>query len=141
MLRHELSRQKGRLLLSVLMLKDACRNCYAVAGVDRVVSHESRQFADDGHKALIDQLRHPLRVSDALVSAHCNVHSFSLPPKRGRDPSAPLCYATQPSMKGYKGRRNFRELRKAEVQLRRTQHRRRVAGELVMLPWVLCFLC
>src|SRR5918993_3654586 len=122
MLRHKLSRQKGRLLLSVLMLKDASRNCYAVPGVDRVVSHESRHFADDGHKDLIDQLRHPLRVSRALVAPHCNVHSFSPPPKRGRDPSAPLCYATQSSMKGYKGRRNFLELRQHEV--RRTPSRR-----------------
>src|SRR5829696_6863265 len=53
MLPHELSCHKGRLLLSVLMLKDAGRNCYAVPSVDQVVSHESRHFADDGHKALL----------------------------------------------------------------------------------------
>src|SRR5215218_8704684 len=51
MLPHELSCHKGRLLLSVLMLKDACRNCYAVPGVHQVVSHESRHLADDRHKA------------------------------------------------------------------------------------------
>src|SRR5215212_11680917 len=90
MLLHELSCLKGRLLLSVLMLKDANCNHYAVAGVDPVVSHESRHFADDGHKALLSQLRQLLRVTHTLVSAHCNVHSFSLPPfKRGRDRSAP----------------------------------------------------
>src|SRR5215211_2939656 len=53
MLLHELSCPIGGLLLSVLMLKDAGRNYYAVAGVDPVVSHESRHFADDGHKALL----------------------------------------------------------------------------------------
>src|SRR5215211_1411944 len=115
MLSHELSSHIVRLLLSSLMLKDAGRNHYAIPSVDPVVSHEPLYFAAEGHKALIDQLPRLLRVSDALVSAHCNVHSFSPPPKRGRDPSAPLCYATQPSMKGYKGRRNFRELRFREV--------------------------
>src|SRR5215208_1356777 len=89
MLCHELSCHKGRLLLSVLMLKDAGCNHYAVAGVDKVVSHESRQFADYGHKVL-GHLRHLLGVTHSLVAPHCNVHRFSLPPlKRGRDPSAP----------------------------------------------------
>ena len=49
MLLHQLSCPKVRLLLSVLMLKDACRNYYAVSGVNKVVSHESRHLADDGH--------------------------------------------------------------------------------------------
>src|SRR5215213_10954004 len=90
MLRDELSCQKGRLLLCGLMLKDANPDHYAVPGVECVVSHESRQFADDGHKALLGKLCHLLRVTHTLVSAHCNVHSFSLPPfKRGRDRSAP----------------------------------------------------
>src|SRR5215203_2983532 len=75
MLGHELSRQKGRLLLSVLMLEDAGRNYHAVPGVDRVVSHETRHLADDGHKALLGHLSHLLRVTHALVAAHCNVHS------------------------------------------------------------------
>src|SRR3712207_7286672 len=89
MLRYELSCPKGGLLLSVLMLKDASCNHYAVSGIDQVVSHESRHFADDGHKAFLAHLRHLLRVSHTLVAPHCNVHSFSPPPKRGRDPSAP----------------------------------------------------
>src|SRR5829696_9795521 len=80
MLPHELSCHKGRLLLSVLMLKDAGRNCYAVPSVDRVVSHESRHFADDGHKALLGHLRHLLGVGHVLEAPHCNIHSFSLPP-------------------------------------------------------------
>src|ERR687894_3262523 len=96
MLRYELSCPKGRLLLSVLMLEDAGRNYYAVSGVDQVPSHESRHLADDGHKALLGHLPHLLRVGHALVAPHCNVHSFSLPPlERGRDPSAPPCYATR----------------------------------------------
>src|SRR5918992_2845696 len=115
MLRHELSCHKGRLLLSILMLKDAGCNHYAVAGIDQVVSHESRHFADDGHKAFLAQLRHLLRVSHALVAPYCNVHRFSLPPlKRGRDPSARLKLINVPSVKGYEGSRNFRELRHGE---------------------------
>src|ERR671910_2063898 len=107
---HELSSHKVRLLLSILMLKDACRNHYAIAGVDPIVSDEPWYFADEGHKALIDQLPRLLRVSDALVSAHCNVHSFSPPPKRGRDPNGSrLALINVPSVKGYEGRRNFRE--------------------------------
>src|SRR5215216_7540480 len=89
MLPPQLSCPKGRLLLSVLMLKDANPNHYAVPGVDCVVSHESRQFTDDGHKVLLGHLRHPLRVGNTLVSAHCNVHRFTPPPKRRRDPKAP----------------------------------------------------
>src|SRR5918993_5029949 len=89
MLPHELSCPIGGLLLSGLMLKDANPNHYAVPGVDCVVSHESRQFTDDGHKVLLGYLRHPLRVGNTLVSAHCNVHSFTPPPKRRRDPWAP----------------------------------------------------
>src|SRR3712207_1510171 len=102
MLRHKLSCPKGRLLLSVLMLKDAGRNRYAVPGVDQVVSHESRHLADDGHKALLGHLPHPLRVGHALVAPHRNVHRFTPPPKRARDPSAPPCCTTLPSMTGCK---------------------------------------
>src|SRR5215213_11493685 len=78
MLCHELSCHKGRLLLCVLVLEDAGCNCYAVPGVDQVVSHESGHFADDGHKALLGHLHHLLRVSDALEAPHCSVHSFRL---------------------------------------------------------------
>src|ERR671933_176506 len=80
MLLHQLSCPKGRLLLSVLMLKDAYRSYDAVACVDMVVSYESRHFADDGHEDLLGQLGHLLGVGHALVSAHHSVHSFSLPP-------------------------------------------------------------
>src|SRR5215217_1016321 len=85
MLCHELSCPKVRLLLSVLVLEDAGRNYYAVPGVDPVVSYKSRHFADEGHKALIDQLHHLLRVGDALVAPHRNIHRSRLPPShRGR---------------------------------------------------------
>src|ERR687883_134916 len=76
MLGYEFSSLPVRLLLSGLVLKDAGRNHYAVPGVDPVVSHESRHFADDGHKALIDQPPRLLRVGNALVAPHRNVHSF-----------------------------------------------------------------
>src|SRR5215213_7716722 len=56
MLLHKLSSHKGRLLLSVLMLKDANADHYAVPGVECVVSHESRHLADDGHKAFLATL-------------------------------------------------------------------------------------
>src|SRR5215212_11846085 len=94
MLLHELSCPEGRLLLSVLMLKDAGRNYYAVPGLDTVVSNESRHLADDGHVVLLNQLRHLLRVGDALVAPHRNVHSFRVPPShRGR--------ADQPRLQSY----------------------------------------
>src|SRR5215217_1643131 len=110
MLGHELSCQKGRLLLSVLMLKDAGCNHYSVPGVDKVVSNESRHLADDGHKVLC-HLRHLLRVSHALEAPHCNVHSFSLPPlKRGGTRRPRLELINVPSVKGYKGWRNFLEI-------------------------------
>src|ERR671915_1930008 len=110
MLCHELSSPKGRLLLSVLMFKDADPNQYAVPGVDCVVSHEPRHFADDGHKALLGNLRHLLRVSHALEAPHCNVHDFGLPPShRGRAPSGPAVLINMPSVKDYKGWRNFGE--------------------------------
>src|SRR5215213_7514856 len=90
MLLHKLSSHKGRLLLSVLMLKDANADHYAVPGVECVVSHESRHLADDGHKAFLGHLGQLLRISHDLVSAHCNVHSFRLTPlKRGLDTSGP----------------------------------------------------
>src|SRR5215208_4643199 len=76
MLRHELSSLPVRLLLSVLVLKDAGRNHYALPGVDAVVSHESRHFADDGYKALIHQAPCLARVGHALVAPYRSVHSF-----------------------------------------------------------------
>ena len=79
MLRVELSSPPIRLLLSILMLKDAGRNYYAVPGVGQVLSHESRDLADDGHKALIDQLPHFSRVGHALKPPHRSVHSFCAP--------------------------------------------------------------
>src|SRR5688500_12619700 len=75
MLLHKLSCPKGGLLLSVLMLKDAGRNCYPVAGVDQVVSHESRHLADDRQKAFLGYLHHLLGVTHALEAPHCSVHS------------------------------------------------------------------
>src|SRR5918994_7431846 len=86
MILHELSCHKGRLLLSSLVLENADPNDYAVPGVDCVVSHESLYFADQGHKAFLSHLCHLLRITHALVSAHCNVHRFTLPPfQRGQD--------------------------------------------------------
>src|SRR5215203_2289000 len=76
MLRHELSSPPVRLLLCLLVFKDAGRNHYAVPGVDTVVSHESGHFADDGYKALIHQARCLARVGHALVGPYRNVHSF-----------------------------------------------------------------
>src|SRR5215217_221324 len=67
MLRHEISSPPVRLLLSVLVLKDAGRNHYAIPGVDHVVSHESGHFADDGYKALIHQARCLARVGQNLA--------------------------------------------------------------------------
>src|SRR3712207_9061162 len=64
------------LFLSRLMLKDAGRKYYAVAGVDPVESHESWQFAEDGHEAFLDHLPHLLLVFHALVAPHRDVHSF-----------------------------------------------------------------
>src|SRR5829696_9323726 len=117
MLPHQLSCPIGGLLLSVLMLKDANPNHYPVPGVDCVVSHESRQFTDDGHKVLLGHLRHPLRVGNILVSAHCNVHRFTPPPKRRRGRRVPPNQLINvPSVKGYKGWRNFRESPKGEVR-------------------------
>src|SRR5215212_4926734 len=117
MLPHQLSCPIGGLLLSVLMLKDANPNHYAVPGVDCVVSHESWQFTDDGHKVLLGHLRHPLRVGNTLVSAHCNVHSFTPPPKRRRGRRVPPNQLINvPSVKGYKGWRNFRECMAGELR-------------------------
>src|ERR671921_590761 len=117
MLPHQLSCPIGGLLLSVLMLKDANANHYPVPGVECVVSHEARQFTDDGHKVLLGHLLHPLRVGNTLVSAHCNVHSFTPPPKRRRGRRVPPNQLINvPSVKGYKGWRNFREPDTGEVR-------------------------
>src|SRR5215216_8095168 len=76
MLCHEISSPPSRLLLSLLVLKDAGRNHYSVPGVDKVVSHESRHFADDGYKALLHLPPHLARVGHTLVAPYRNVHSF-----------------------------------------------------------------
>src|SRR5215204_3024796 len=76
MLRHELSSPPVRLLLIGLVLKDAGRNHYAVPSVDPVVSHETRDFADDGHEALLYQAPCLARVGHALVPTYRSVHSF-----------------------------------------------------------------
>src|SRR5215211_1350028 len=87
MLRHELSSPPVRLLLGVLVLKDAGRNHYALPGVDKVESHESWHFADDRHKALLHQARCLARVGHALIPPYRNVRSFcatsfpTLPPR------------------------------------------------------------
>src|SRR5918994_4174046 len=110
MLLHKLSSHKGGLLLSFLMLKDANPDHYAVPGVECVVSHKSRQFAYDGHKAFVGHLGHLLGVSDALVAPHCNVHSsLAYLPKTGRDLPGPAALINVFSVKSYKGRRNFGE--------------------------------
>src|SRR5918998_4281570 len=101
MLLYELSCPKGRLLLSVLMLKDACRNCYSVPGVHQVVSHESRHLADDGQKAFLGYLQHLLRVSHALEAPHCSVHRFTyLPLREGGTLRPRLKLINVPSVKG-----------------------------------------
>src|ERR687889_2634566 len=76
MLRHEISSPPVRLLLSILVLKDAGRNHYPVPGVDKVVSHESGHFADDGYKALLHLAPYLARVGHALVAPYRSVHSF-----------------------------------------------------------------
>src|SRR5215212_10504890 len=108
MLRDELSCHKGRLLLSSLVLKDADPNDYAVPGVDCVVSHESRQFADYGHKAFLGHLGHLLRITHALEAPHCSVHSPSPPPYEEGGTGRPrLKLINGPSVKAYKDPRNF----------------------------------
>src|ERR687883_2156917 len=76
MLCRELSSPPVRLLLSLLVLKDAGRNHHPVPGVDQVVSHESWHFADDGYKALLRQARYLARVGYALIPPYRSVHSF-----------------------------------------------------------------
>src|SRR5215208_4279880 len=76
MLRHEISCPPVRLLLCLLVFKDAGRNHYAIPGVDHVVSHESGHFADDGQELLLRVPGHLLRVGHALVAPYRNVHSF-----------------------------------------------------------------
>src|SRR5215217_6771440 len=76
MLRHEISSPPVRLLLCLLVLKDAGRNHYAIPRVDHVVSHETWHFADDGYKALLHQARCLASVDHTLVAPYRNVHSF-----------------------------------------------------------------
>src|ERR671916_727821 len=76
MLRHELSSPPSRLLLSLLVLKDAGRNHYAFPGIDQVVSHKSRHFTDDGYKALLHLPPHLARVPHTLDAPYRSVHSF-----------------------------------------------------------------
>src|ERR687889_651112 len=76
MLCHELSSLPARLLLSLLVLKDAGRNHYALPGVYPVVSHEPRHFAEDGQELLLRVPGHLLRVGHALVAPYRSVHSF-----------------------------------------------------------------
>src|SRR5215212_7724946 len=76
MLCREISSLPVRLLLSLLVLKDAGRNHYAIPGVDPVVSHESRHFADHGQELLLHVPRHLFRVGHTLVAPYRSVHSF-----------------------------------------------------------------
>src|SRR5215212_8923128 len=76
MLCRELPSPPVRLLLSLLVLKDAGRNHYSVPGVDHVVSYESGHFADDGYKALLHQAPCLARVGHTLIPPNRSVHSF-----------------------------------------------------------------
>src|SRR5919112_4056344 len=76
MLCREISSPPVRLLLSLLVLKDAGRNHYAVPGVDPVVSHEPRHFADHGQELLLHVPRHLFRVGHTLVAPYRSVHRF-----------------------------------------------------------------
>src|SRR5215208_2503736 len=76
MLCHDISGPPVRLLLSLLVLKDAGRNHYALPGVDHVVSHEPRHFANDGQELLLHVPRHLFRVGHTLVAPYRSVHSF-----------------------------------------------------------------
>ena len=69
-----------------------------------------------GKKILLNQLCHLLGVTDALVSAHRNIHSFTPPPKRRRGQRSRLKSINVSSVKGYKVWRNVRKLRKVEVR-------------------------
>src|SRR5215213_5974457 len=75
-LRHELPSLPARLLLSLLVLKDAGSNHYALPGVDPVVSHEPWHFADDGQEVLLHLPRHLFRVGHTLEAPYRSVHSF-----------------------------------------------------------------
>src|SRR5215212_2368597 len=52
------------------------RLCLAIPGVDPVVSHESRHFADHGQELLLHVPRHLFRVGHTLVAPYRSVHSF-----------------------------------------------------------------
>src|SRR5215217_1124697 len=80
MLRHEISSPPVRLLLGVLVLKDAGRNHYALPGVDHVVSHESGHFADEGIKP--SSTRRAASLASVTPSYRRTVTyvAFALPP-------------------------------------------------------------
>ena len=73
-------------------------------------------LADEGNEALLDQLPHLLGVGNTVVSAHCNVHSSSLPPSVEGGVSKARQLTDRPSVKGPKRRRNFLELRTSEIR-------------------------
>src|SRR5215218_3634467 len=101
MLLHKLSSHKGRLLLSVLMLKDANPDHYAVACVERVVSHESRHFADDGHKAFLGHLGHLLgSVTPSYLRTATYIALAYLPLREGGTGRPRLELINVPSVKG-----------------------------------------
>jgi hypothetical protein len=52
----------------------------------------------------------------AKVATSSIVRLISVPSPKGRDSSAPPCYITSTSMRGYKAWRNFRESPKGEVR-------------------------
>ena len=114
MLSHELSCPKVRLLLSGLMLKDAGRNCYAVPGVDQVVSYESRQFADNRKKpssrpaalpfAGRSHPRSTVPQRTSLYTAYClprlrdSRAGWPLPPQQDATPPSTLVLRQDPSV-------------------------------------------
>src|SRR5688572_25101592 len=103
MLLYELSCQKGRLILSVLMLEDAGCNHYAVPGVDHVGSYESRDSADDGQKpssATLATFCGSVTPSNRRTAAYI---ALAYLPKRGRGPPAPPCVDQRAQCGGLEG--------------------------------------
>src|SRR5829696_1657752 len=102
MLPHELSCPKGRLLLSILMLEDAGRNCYAVAGVHQVVSQNpgiSLMMGTKPSLATCTTFCESVTPSKRRTAAYIALCYLLL--KRGRDPLGPrLALINVPSVKG-----------------------------------------